>query len=442
MMIEWASEPTAHPESKHLQDAIEKGLGRALFWAKKGLWTDKAILLNACLHDLRYDRQCEEARGPWLWQIMRAVGVTDEFRGAIFDSLFTVDNGYAGKQLCQFAVFYARNGDEKFRMRLQEIVARKPDQHDPTFGEEELIDLDGEAGFLFAARVHGESLPSREWEEWDAVSLIETAITKLSEPTVVTLLDRESQHSQAIKRLRDCWRSSIERKANPPKQPHADRMRQVSLNTVIHAAEAEKDQAGLFRGWGMYAAEADLRVVLDRLLNAQDPAALVNYLRVFSNRTMPEFNERFLRLLDHDDENIRARAFSALAKNTHPKIREFALDQLNERIMEPDFLELFIRNFVPGDEQTLLGALRIPEEVSQRHGFLMDLLKVLQHNADSKCHELATIVYGFTPCGPCRHDATKLLINRKVAPAWLIEECRHDAVEDTRRLAATPTVEK
>ena len=75
-------EPNELPNSLDLAEAIQKGLGRALLWAKKGLWSDKAILLNACLHDLRYDRQCEEARGPWLWQMMEAVGVADEFRGA------------------------------------------------------------------------------------------------------------------------------------------------------------------------------------------------------------------------------------------------------------------------------------------------------------------------------------------------------------------------
>jgi hypothetical protein len=85
--------------------------------------------------------------------------------------------------------------------------------------------------------------------------------------------------------------------------------------------------------------------------------------------------------------------------------------------------------------------LRLLEDVDQRHGFLDDLLEVLKHNPESKCQELATIIYRLTPCGSCRHDAAKLLINRKVAPAWLIEECQHDAVADTRKLAGKPPVE-
>jgi hypothetical protein len=440
MMIEWASEPTAHPESKHLQDAIEKGLGRALFWAKKGLWTDKAILLNACLHDLRYDRQCEESRGPWLWQIMGLLGVVSEFRDAILDSLRIVDDGFAGHQLCQFCVYYARDGDERFRQRLREIVTRKPDPSYPSFGERELIDLDGEAGFLFAARIRSEALSSREWD-WEDGHLIEEAIEKLGEPAVLALLDRESQSSPAMLRFHDAWRAAVQLKTDDPRQKHIERMRQYSLTDIIQRAESERSQVGILRGWGMYADEADLRIILDRLLNVQDPAILVNYLQVFSNRPMPEPNEKLLGLLDHEDKNVRFRAYTALAQNSHSLVRKYAVDHLNDRIAEPNFLKLFIRNLMPGDEETLLGALRLPEDEYQCHGFLMDLLEVLEHNPESKCYELAMIIYRFTPCGNCRRHAAKLLINRKVAPAWLIEECRYDAIADTRCLVAIPAVE-
>jgi len=441
MMARWAYEPAERPDAGDLKDAIQKGLGRAHRWATTGLWTDKTVLLEACLNDLRYDRQCEESRGPWLWEIMEAVHAVDELREAILESLSITDDGFAGQQLCQFAVFYARKGDERFRLGLQEVVSRKPDQYYPAFGEEELIDLDGEAGFLFAACVHDKSPPPKEWEESDSVALVETAVAKLGEFAVASLLERESQTSNAMKRLRDSWRSSKERKARQGRELHADRMRNISLNTVIQAAEVEKHQTGFLRGWGMYAAEADLRLVLDRLLNTQDPAVLANYLRVFSNRSMPEFNEKLLCLLDHPDENVRARAHSALAQNSHPLVRNFAVNHLGERASMPFFLQLFIRNFEPGDEEMLLGVLLLPEDADERHGILMDLRKILEHNSGSKCQELATIIYRFTPCGSCRHDAAKLLMNRGSAPGWLIEECRHDAVEDTRRLAATPPIE-
>src|SRR5207253_9550453 len=125
----------------------------------------------------------------------------------------------------------------------------------------------------------------------------------------------------------------------------------------------------------------------------------------------------------------------ALAQNTHPAIREFAIDHLQTRIAEPNFLELFVRNFRPGDEQLLLENTRIPEDVDRQHCMLLDVIRILEHNPESQCRDLARLVYGITPCGSCRQDAAELLIGRKVAPAWLIEECQHDVVSDTREFA-------
>jgi hypothetical protein len=415
-------------------DAVQKGLGRALLWAKRGRWTDKAILHNACLEDLRYDRQVEEGRGPWLCQILEATGTTGEFRDSVFAALGAIENGRAAEQLCQLAVFYARCGDHPFRLRLQEFVTRKPDPYDPSLGEKELIELDGEAGVLFIARFRGAALLSREFD-WDDEAFIQEAIGCLGEAATMAILQRESQTSIGVQRLYDGWKKSIKDRAGFSKEAHADRMRKLGLSGVIQMAESKTAQAGLLRGWGMYADEADLRAVRDRLLDSQKPEAIANYLRVFSNRPMPEFSECFLSLLNHEHENVRNRAFVAVAQNKHPAIRRFALDNLEKRIQEFNFLQLFIRNFAKGDEELLLKHLQIPEDVHRAHWFLMDLIRILERNADADCSELAKRAYRWTPCGSCRSKSAKLLIERKVAPAWLIEECQDDAVSETRQLA-------
>ena len=55
-IVEMAFEPAEHPTASDCRDAIQKGLGRALLWARKGAFTDKDTLLAACLNDQRYDR--------------------------------------------------------------------------------------------------------------------------------------------------------------------------------------------------------------------------------------------------------------------------------------------------------------------------------------------------------------------------------------------------
>src|SRR5262245_52103531 len=55
--------PPDTPTAAEQFDALKKGLGRALQWAAAGK-LDLDLLLEACLHDLRYDHQIESARSP------------------------------------------------------------------------------------------------------------------------------------------------------------------------------------------------------------------------------------------------------------------------------------------------------------------------------------------------------------------------------------------
>ncbi len=433
-MENWNAEPPSRPDASDVRDALKKGLGRAYFWARDGLLTDNGILLDACLHDMRFDQSVESPRGAWLWELMNVLGVVDEFREPIYEATGRIQDGLAGQQLCEFCVFYARRGDPRFRVRLQEIIKRKPDPATPWLGEKELIDLDRETGFLFAARLRAESLAHREWD-WDDAVLINAAIEKLGEQIVTELLNHESQSSPVFARFRDRWHAAAQAIGSATAEEYREQLRSHSVTDIIRDAETMPNQAGVFRGWGRYAADADLQIVLDRLLQSTNTDVIVNYLRVFSNRTMPNFDRRFLGLLDHADSNVRARAYAALGKSSHPEIRNFAVGQIANRITEPSFLELFVRNFQLGDESLLLANLVFPTDADERHGLLMDVKEILSENPKANCEKLGLLVYRFTPCAECRYDMVKLLFNRNVVPDWMVKECQFDVVEETRQLA-------
>jgi hypothetical protein len=434
-MTEWHIEPPDFPTAAHCRDAIQKGLGRALRWAERGVWKDREVLLEACLTDFRYDRQCEDARGPWLWRMMQAVRVIEAFRLPLLNAVEKIHDGLAAVQLCQFYVRYARQGDERFRRQLRRIVAEKPDPSCPWLGEQELIELEGEAGFLFVAKIRGAGLLEREWDwDWDDKALIDAAIDQLGTPKILDALQSASASSKEIDCFQKNWRAAVEKEGGVPKQNHANRMREYTLDDVIRAAEGARNQAGLLRGWGMYASEGDLEMILERLLACREPEWIANYLRVFSNRALPRFDERMLGLLDHEDEKVRGWAYRAVGQNAHPAVREFVIGRLYLQLIDPEYLHLFMRNFQPGDEVLILETLSIPDDADQRHGLLMDVVKVLEQNPAARCETLALLAYRLTPCGSCRFHAVKLLVDRNVAPAWLIAECGYDAVSDTREL--------
>ena len=425
--------PSEFPDRGDWQDALQKGLGRALLWAKNGLLVDQTIFLHACLSDLHYDGQCEEGRGPWLSQIMEAAGLFEDLREPIFQALGAINDGLDAEQLCQFCVSYAMRGDHRFRHGLQSIVSKKPASDCPWLGEEQLIQLDSDAGFLYVADVRARSLSQRGWE-WDDEAMMRMAMENLGEQTAIDVLTREAESSPELRRFIEAWRTASEKKTGDPKQSHADRMRQYTLTNIIQAAEATPNQGAFLRGWGMHADECDLQVVLDRLFSTHDPRVIANYLRVFSNRPLPQFDDQMLFLLQHDNEEVRRRAYTAVAKNAHPAIRAFALNHLQSHYAEPNFIELFIHNFRSGDEDLLRTHLSLSDDRDDRHALLMDLTKVLEENPAARCNLLALWVYRWTPCTLCRHRAAKLLVTHNVAPQWLIEEIQYDSDPDTRRL--------
>jgi hypothetical protein len=427
-----AGPPPERPDSLQQRDALQKGLGRALRWARGGRLTDGEELHEAVLHDRRFDFSVEECRGDWLWRVIHAADAVETFREPLLNALTQLSEESDAHQHCELAYHYARHGDDRFRDLLRWLVAEKPLADSRGLGEAELVRLEGEAGLLFAIRLRGSALEDREWEWGDRV-LIDKAIERLGETRVRAALDAAESDS-AVQRFREAWQASERPGEASPHGSHRERMRQYSVAEIAAAAESRDGKCFFFRGWGMYADDADLRDILDRILKSDDPQTIANYLRVFSNRACPGFDERLLALLDHEDKDVRRWAYIAVAQNSHPLVRTFAVREITRPDHDEDVIQLFARNFMTGDEELITSHLALPEDAWRRHGVLLDLVKVLERNADADSSHLAVAAYAATPCGTCRFYAAKLLVERGSAPPWLISECRSDAVADIRGL--------
>jgi len=426
--------PPPLPTLEQQRDALKKGLGRALQWALSGRLGDEP-LLEACLHDHRFDSQVESARGDWLWQMVRAVGAEERFRLPILHALYDLSDDRSAEQLCELARHYAEAGDETFRSRLYEIVERKPVADSPWLGEKELIALGGEQAFLFAARVRGRLLESREWE-WDDGNLIELAAERFGEEHVGTLL--EAANDEAVARFREHWRQDRQKEAeNPNLRSYNERMAAIPIQEVFRAAEGGT-KCWWFRGWGRHAADTDLRAVLERLRAEPEPRVIANLVKVFSARPLPEFDARLIELCRHADGEVRWWAFPALGQNAHPLVREFALAELEKGVHDKSVAALFINNYRPGDEQRISEAMELPSEAWELHGLLMDFIKLLERNPEADGSRLGVVCYALNPCVNCRFDAARLLLSRHAAPGWLVQECGYDSGEDCRKLVAAP----
>ena len=405
-------------------------------WAMTGQ-LDEATLLDACLHDLRYDAQCEESRGTWLWQIIQACHAATRFRPAIIEAMQNLTDERTTQQLCELALHYASAGDEAFRSRLYQIVEVRPFDDIPWLVEWPILHLDGEQGFLFAARIRGQQLVKREWE-WDDQYLLDVAVELLGEGRVNEMLQTSTDGT--LKHYRDVWlqkKSELQHDANP-RQAQAERMRQIPISEIISAAESAANYP-YFRGWGMSANESDLETVFQHLLSSHEPRMITNYLKVFSKREFPRIVPEIVNFCRHSDDEVRRRAIASLENTSHPLVRQLAEDELQQGMPDGRALGLFIKNYQQGDERRILEALEPPVDECQLHWELMDVVKILENNPQADCSQLGIVVYALTPCGNCRRDAARVLHTRKAAPAWLTEECRHDCDEDCRALAGQST---
>lgn len=314
-------------------------------------------------------------------------------------------------------------------------MEEKPFPDIPWLGEEEILALDGEPAFLFAAGVRGRRLADRAWE-WDDGSLVDLAIRRFGEDQVNAVLSAAT--NVAVRRFAEEWRQAKQRAEQQKHYSHRERMTAIPVEEIVRAAESDS-RCFWFRGWGKHADEAALRNILRHLWAAQEPRVIANLLNVFSARALPEFDGRLIELCCHVDEEVRQRAFRALEPNAQPLVREFALTELSGGLRDGSVVSLFINNFRPGDEQLILEAMELPVDTCELHWLLMDVVKVLEKNPPADSSRLAVIAYALTPCDNCRYSATRLLVNQQVAPQWLRGECTHDSVEDCRKLMAPRT---
>lgn len=425
--------PPASPSLEHQQDSLRKGLGRAMQWASSGKLAEEP-LLEACLHDLRFDRQVESYRASWLWKIITNANVVQLFRDPLLSALYRLQSEVDAGQLCELAYYYAQRGDDSFRKRLYEIVEQKPFADWRSLGEEQITALNGERGFLFAARIRGAQLDKRVWE-WDDGQLVEEAIQQIGETQILNAL--RSSTDTEISRFRDTWFHQRNLPSVSP-QPYKERMQRIGVDEIIQSAESLERRYGQFRGWGIHAQKEDLEAVFARLLEATDTSVLINYLAVFSKRELPRLDSRLWSLCEHPDEMVRRRAFTAIAQLQDPQIRQYAQSRLHHGSCDGLVVSLLEKNFQEGDEDWLFEWLRIPDDQNELHWLLSDIIDILEANPNANSSRLGLVAYALTPCANCRFRAARHLHRHHAAPLWLKDECLHDVDPETRKLHDAP----
>ncbi len=422
---------------EQFRSALAKGHGRAvLHAAAHGLGGMEDAFLDASLHARSFDPQCEGSRAGWLVDVLAAAAArespcasADGHAGAHPEAATRVETTVAQRfmsevgqnkdvwdlqQQCGILRHLAERGHQRARQLLYDLLGREHDAGWLAAGEE-IVRLDGEAGFEFVSRSAAE---------------LRGGIERFSdELEVLRRSIRPGQSQPKRRQRRDPARASSKRW-----QARVDKLRQTRACDVIRQLERNVSALNLIP-WGQQAPEEALGQVARELFKSDDPTRLARYLRVFQKRGFPRMEPRLLELAAHPDQKVRWLSMWALGNTSDAAVRNLALSLLESGRCQDSQMRLFKRNLREGDWSIMKARLMLPVESDRLHGLLGDLRDVYEENPCAEAGEAMLVIYEHTPCSLCRDTALQRMVEQRCAPAWVVEEATYDCVKKMRGTA-------
>ncbi|HLV81288.1 MAG TPA: hypothetical protein VKT32_13465 [Chthonomonadaceae bacterium] len=347
------------------QGWLEKGLGRApVYLQDHDSSPFRDVILYACTHDLRCDRQIEDCRGDYMVDIIRFSGEMAFCRAKILAALQAPDEDESVGQMFQITRLLAEQGDVEARRILYDTFRSNAVKGDYT-GAYDLIDLDGLDALLLIARHLAGDADSKDtvenflyliWnlEERDGEQAARQPLAQAAEqhPEIVPLLEAVRAYNEDLERKREAMRNK--------RRPDYSALKQLILQ------QDRKAKPIHLTGWGRRAREEELAQAAD-LLAEQDPELLLAYLHIFRDRRFPLDFQRLLTLAQATDEDIVRAALSALAHIRHPKVRNLALKHVHNPNLSRHAVEVVAQNYQEGDYRLLESLLEQPLDPDAYH---------------------------------------------------------------------------
>lgn len=431
--------------------ALKRGQGRALQYVRQhGLSEVGNLVLESCLKNPAYDRQCEGSRAAWLFQMFHEAEDYDRFSAAILSALSSLPSDadcYDLEHLCELAVLMAKAGDEAAASALRSrVLAQHLNWPHSLYGCQHLVALDGVPAVIALARRFGQLLIVEPGERppsvgylTDDLDIFDAAAQELwrlaeTDVDIKRYLDNEEIYTA---RERESEKKSPEER----RQEIRERARnELTLDGVLIDASREVGEyPGRYMRFGRYATDDELKIVLQRLIEETEEAVCLRLLWIFRRTPLPELHPKIWKLTDSKDDAVRYSAVEALAQSQDHRVGELGRSRLRSGAFtsrDSDTLDLFIRNYQPQDERLILSALApLSPDEDEAHSFGSSLLKICEENTACTSMDMLNWVYESTPCTVCRHSAVTQMAAIGGVPHEIVAECLDDADEDLRCLA-------
>ena len=433
--------------------AVHRGLGRAVLWLQRSeIVPDRDFLLYACTHDLAYDRQTEDSRALYMFDVIRATSEPEWYVQAMQRTLAEWDENQeeAGNkendiglpvsisQMSDLLALAAQNGDLAAKQSLYAFFEKYAASAFTLYSADALVAMDGLEGCLFAVRQWIIN-PPQEDDQWYEGYLLREVDEQFGSEAVDTLLEQASHVEPAIgaylTKFREERAPRHERRKRRPKpdKPDYAELRELIFNTSIRYCPM------VWARYGERLPAADAQQLAFELLAETDPLPLARYLLLFRRRPFPLDHAPLLTLAQSEKQEVAAAARAALTQIEHPSVRALALELLDDSLRPWELIEMLTRNFCPGDEKAVERVLSKAWDADEMHQITLRMRRLAEANPQPALAGALLRLYEEGWCTMCRHGVLELLTQFGPLPPSITEECRFDAYDETREFAAAVT---
>jgi hypothetical protein len=385
------------------------------------------VILDACLHDMRYDPQAEPYREQYLFDLVQSSGDPGFYRERLLDALTTVRSLHVRRQIAALVRLFAQEGDIEAHRLLYEVYAASVDWDWSL--PDEIVALDGTAGLLFVAKrlsldprgglFYLDLIEAAERKDGAESTARALAVAAVSSPHIAAFVAQALAEDLPDPDLRREW------------QQHEE-------DAASYARVRERLQAGdgwgpwLLHTWARTAPEDELAGAATDLLRETDPDRLRLYLGIFAQRPFPLDPTPIVTFAEGKDEHTAMCAVAALTHVKSPAARRVALD----RLARGDYRGALplVANYQPGDYELLEQLLRSWPNPSDVDMLGMELHQIVKAHPSADAAPALLVLYERGPYSSRRQETVQLLRDVGSLPEWLQAECRYDANPEIRAM--------
>ena len=431
--------------------ALKKGLGRAwLQVANYGLDDVADLVLEACLHNQQFDPLCESTRAPWLFEMFDNTSHYSRFCDVILSELHTENCTWYMNQVCRLAKEMAAHGDEAARQALRDYTFYRASQSDEDDwrGTDAWIELTGAEGVIELSRIYGQRLlvePSDNPHQhlfW--LDIWEDEIVQSYQADLLQLVPSDPAIKAYYAYLEAAGTFTPRQPVNRETAAQQRRQRareEYPLDRILaDARNGVGKYLTHYSTFGHYATPEELETVYNALLIVTNNLTRVRLLWVFHQRPLPRLADMFFDWAMSGDEDLCKATLSTLKQVSDDRVHALARSKvMSGHLYGADSyaLALFLNNYHAEDAALINVALVTAklETDEDAHNLGSSLVILAGQHDDPKLTPALHWVYENTPCAFCRHSAVDLLDQFHSLDDALLQECLHDAEEDTRELA-------